>query len=77
MSDTDWMSDAVCTEYDPDTWFPTPGDNISVQKVKEICAGCPVRLECLAYAIDNGFDEGVFGGMTPKQRNRHRARGAA
>ena len=34
----------------------------------EICKECPVRAECLAYAIKNYCSEGVWGGTIPAQR---------
>ena len=37
---------------------------------KAICARCPVRRECLDYAISEGDHYGVWGGMTDNQRDR-------
>lgn len=33
-----------------------------------MCRGCPVRLECLADALDNEVEFGVWGGLTERQR---------
>jgi hypothetical protein len=30
--------------------------------------GCPVRFECLAEALDNRIEWGVWGGMTERER---------
>jgi WhiB family redox-sensing transcriptional regulator len=30
--------------------------------------GCPVRTECLADALDNRVEFGVWGGMTERER---------
>lgn len=30
--------------------------------------GCPVRTECLAEALDNRIEFGVWGGMTERER---------
>lgn len=38
----------------------------------KLCANCPVQLDCLQYAIDNNLTDGVWGGMTPPQREAHR-----
>ena len=35
---------------------------------KRICRNCPVRTECLAYALDYGMEYGVWGGMTERER---------
>jgi len=37
-------------------------------RAKHICRGCPVRTECLADALDNGIEFGVWGGMTERER---------
>ena len=33
-----------------------------------MCTGCPVRTECLAEALDNQIEWGVWGGMTERER---------
>src|SRR5205807_3175113 len=35
---------------------------------KRICRSCPVRYECLADALDNRIEFGVWGGMTERER---------
>lgn len=46
-------------------------------EAKKICATCWVRAECLADALDNKIEFGVWGGMTEHERrmllrkNRH------
>lgn len=35
---------------------------------KRICRGCPVQRECLAEALDNRIEFGVWGGMTERER---------
>ena len=37
-------------------------------RVKQICNGCPVKMECLADSLDNRIEFGVWGGMTERQR---------
>ena len=37
-------------------------------KAKMVCAGCPVRTECLAEALDNQIEWGVWGGLTERER---------
>jgi hypothetical protein len=41
-----WTAQGVCTETDPEVFFPVPGD--AGLAAKRICGGCPVRRPCLA-----------------------------
>jgi WhiB family redox-sensing transcriptional regulator len=51
------------------------GDVLFVQgaaqrQARVLCDGCPVRRECLAEALDDRIEWGVWGGMTERER-RH------
>lgn len=63
--DTDWAAQAACRATDPDTLFV---QGAAQNRVKAICLGCPVRTECLADALDNRVEFGVWGGMTERER---------
>jgi WhiB family redox-sensing transcriptional regulator len=65
MWTTDWTSRAVCRETDPDALFV---QGAAQNRAKLICTGCPVRTECLADALDNRIEFGVWGGMTERER---------
>lgn len=67
-----WMSRAVCAQVGPDLWFSEKGSNQFTSNVKAVCAGCPVRSQCLEYAIANGETDGVWGGLTVKERRKLR-----
>lgn len=72
-----WMKQAACTgpDMDAETWFPvvhTPGWQEQLTRAKEICARCPVRQECLEYALDTGQRAGVWGGLSEKERQELR-----
>jgi len=71
------MGAALCAQADPDAWFPDKGQSTRV--VKKICARCPVRAECLEYAMANGERFGVWGGLSERERRAlaMRRRGAA
>lgn len=62
---TDWISQAACRESDPDALFV---QGAAQNRAKSVCAGCPVRVECLADALDNRTEFGVWGGMTERER---------
>lgn len=69
----DWRHHAACRDEDPELFFPVsdkgPGARQATQ-AKDVCARCPVRAECLNYALDNGLDYGIFGGTTETERRR-------
>ena len=44
------------------------GDWVQDWPAKAICKGCPVLAECLADALDNRTEFGVWGGMTERER---------
>ena len=63
--DTDWAARAACRSADPDMLFV---QGATQNRVKAICVGCQVRTECLADALDNRVEFGVWGGMTERER---------
>lgn len=65
-----WMADGACLGLDPNVFF---SDDLG--PARRICAGCPVRVECLEYGLDN-YEAGMWGGTTEKERrNMRRERG--
>lgn len=67
--DVKWVNEAACKGVDVSLFFPEDGQNIS-KEIREMCNGCPVKMDCYIYAEQNHIDNfGVFGGYSPKQRN--------
>lgn len=60
-----WKQQAVCANSDPDLLFVT---GAAQRDAARLCSGCPVKTECLAEALDNQVEYGVWGGMTERQR---------
>ncbi|KID30940.1 WhiB family transcriptional regulator [Prauserella rugosa] len=69
--DLGWVDDAACRDEDPELFFPVsamgPGAQ-QAEQAKAVCARCPVREQCLSYALESGLDFGVFGGLTQEER---------
>ena len=61
----DWASRAACRSTDPDALFV---QGAAQQTAKVVCQKCPVIAECLADALDNRTEFGVWGGMTERER---------
>ena len=64
-ADKSWATRAACVAGDPDDLFVQGAEQ---NRVKSVCQGCPVRLECLADALDNRIEFGVWGGLTERER---------
>jgi WhiB family redox-sensing transcriptional regulator len=62
---TDWPTQGACTASDPDALFV---QGKAQRTAKLICKACPVVAECLADALDNRTEFGVWGGMTERER---------
>ncbi len=60
-----WGTEAACRKADPDSLFV---QGAAQNRAKAVCQGCPVRTECLADALDNRVEFGVWGGMTERER---------
>ena len=59
-------SELPCRANDAELWFAeSPAD---VELAKALCRSCPVRAECLAEALDNEIEWGVWGGLTERER---------
>lgn len=63
--DQSWANSAACRSGAPDELFAR---GAAQQTAKAICQGCPVVAECLADALDNHTEYGVWGGMTERER---------
>jgi WhiB family redox-sensing transcriptional regulator len=65
-----WAESAACAQVDPDLWFPEQGQAAMTRAAKAICAACPVRAECLGYALRRGEVHGIWGGLDYTQRRQ-------
>lgn len=68
-----------CRRFDPDLWFADSPTELEL--AKSLCADCPVRVECLAGAVERAEPWGVWGGeifergaVVPRKRPRGRPR---
>lgn len=62
----DWTLQARCRGM-ADALFPEGKDQ---KRARSVCMGCPVRQECLAEALDNRIEWGVWGGLTERERRQ-------
>jgi WhiB family redox-sensing transcriptional regulator len=69
-----WQAKAACRDIEnPDIFFAEhPGANKSTNEAKKICKQCPVRIDCLEYAITNDERYGIWGGVSPGGMSEYR-----
>lgn len=60
-------SQALCTQADPELWFPD-SPAAAHGKAVAICRACPVMQECLAWALATNEEFGIWGATTRTQR---------
>jgi len=66
----EWYERALCAEVDGDLWFPEAGGiSNETAQAKAICERCPVKVECLEDALVGNVGYGIWGGLTPVERN--------
>jgi WhiB family redox-sensing transcriptional regulator len=70
-----WVAEGACIGVDPEWFFPDRGED--VRRAKAICATCPVKDECLEYALENREKFGIWGGTSERERRGMRSRRSA
>lgn len=67
----DWRDLGACNGEDPDLFAPdgTTGHwALRTAQAKTICGRCPVREQCLEWALDTRQEYGIYGGLTEDER---------
>ena len=70
-----WRKHAACRGLDPELFHPERGE--VTDQAKHVCFGCPVRDECLTYALTHFEKFGIWGGLSERERRPLRKRLAA
>ncbi len=68
----DWMQFAECRGIDPELFHPLRGE--ASEHIKAICKDCPVIIQCREMALADHTLQGVWGGMSERQRRDERNR---
>lgn len=73
---TEWQQRGSCRAVDSEVFFPPmhfehkPEREAREAKAKAICDGCPVRIECLTWALEVREPHGVWGGASEGDRKQ-------
>lgn len=70
--DVAWKKSA-CAKAEGVNFFPEPGREYAskITEAKAVCNTCPIKMDCLEYAMENE-DYGIWGGMSPLDRQNFR-----
>ena len=82
MNITEWREKGKCwgktTSPSSDYWYAEDDDDDKQRKnkiAKSYCEACPVKKECLQFALDNKEEYGIWGGMTTRERKAYERQG--
>ncbi len=67
-TDAAWRLQAACRGKDVEQWFPDGHIDRDVASAMQTCSRCPVRVDCIDYALTHHETFGIWGGFTPRQR---------
>ena len=79
-ADYRWRDHALCRDTDPELFFPIGTTGlalVAIDRAKQVCAECEVRVECLDFALETNQDSGIWGGLSEEERRAIRRERAA
>jgi WhiB family redox-sensing transcriptional regulator len=68
--DQPWVGEALCSQTDPEIFHPGVGRKNKAAKA--VCAACPVTALCLDWAQVTKQKHGIWGGLSPDEREQAR-----
>ena len=63
------FNDIACKDVDTNLFFSELKSKNRKSK-KLFSNSCPVKSECLEFALNDGIEFGIFGGATPQERKQ-------
>ena len=74
--DIDWQTRAACRGADANLFFAPTHQETKEERIaredqaKSVCAVCPVREQCLSFALATRETHGIWGGLNESERRR-------
>ena len=62
-----WIRDGLCSSHAHPHWWKGISSETTIEAIK-VCRRCPVKEECLAFALETQQNGSIWGGLTPKER---------
>jgi WhiB family transcriptional regulator, redox-sensing transcriptional regulator len=75
MMMSEWHQEAACRGRGPNAFVRGPKSDYG--STRELCETCPVRVECLEFALADESLTGLWGGTTDMERRLIRRRSVA
>jgi WhiB family transcriptional regulator, redox-sensing transcriptional regulator len=75
----DWRHAAACRDEDPELFYPvgvTGPALLQIEDAKDVCRRCESIDRCLQFALEQGIDQGIYGGMSEEERRALKRRAA-
>ncbi|MEW2302068.1 WhiB family transcriptional regulator [Streptomyces sp. NPDC006655] len=71
--ETEWRHLSACKGEETDLFFPVgesgPAQH-QAEEAKSYCRRCPVERQCLQFALELSITDGIWGGLTEKERRK-------
>lgn len=70
---TAWMEDAACAQIGPGLFYV--GEKAQAREydaARSVCNTCPVKVDCLEFALEVDDRHGMWGGLSPQEREKVR-----
>lgn len=67
----EWRELGSCRKLDTTMFFPigqTGEAEVKIARAKRVCLTCPVRQECLEFAVTTNQEYGIWGGCSEEER---------
>jgi WhiB family redox-sensing transcriptional regulator len=68
VSSLEWREQAACKNTTTSNFYPEKDE---ITHAKKVCEQCPVKQQCLDFAIKNHEVHGIWGGMGYRSRLRY------
>lgn len=68
-----WQAQGACRDMDSNLFYYEdqergPAKETRIANAKAVCEGCKVKTECLEFALQINEQHGIWGGLTPEER---------
>ena len=68
-----WQAQGACRDMDSNLFYYEdqergPAKETRIANAKAVCESCKVKKECLEFALQINEQHGIWGGLTPEER---------